>query len=299
MWQWWEKEVQGGLCRGDYPEQQPSYGAGVSGSSFDPPYYDAAGELVLHVTATLNDGLADVARVTYNYRIGNSAVRLWTSVTELCDWGQGCNGYPVYVKEPKFTVSDNANDTPYNFLGDVTSSGQNACNGYGWVSVLGDPNSTTRVLQCPEPDREQAWFKYDNLGTIQDDCYATCTWVIAKAATSGDPDTASIVRWYGGDTPWYGLDEWARLSSGRAAFGGPNDAIPGYQPPSGDCGNGVNYFRRWEIGRWSPNPDGRTSDQAGFHGWEGGYGLTDCQNLFRQMGPFGETFSNYFQFEFR
>jgi hypothetical protein len=99
--------------------------------------------------------------------------------------------------------------------------------------------------------------------------------------------------------PWWGLDEWARLSTSRAAYGTATEQIPGYQAVSKNCSNGINSFRRWEVWRWSPAPDGSTATQAGYHGWEGGYGLTDCLNLFKLMGPYGEAFRNYFNISFR
>jgi hypothetical protein len=306
-WKYWIKDVSNGNCLRHYApyyNQQPNYGAGVSRSWVsEAPFIDSAGAAEFGIAMRLNDGLADVVEVEYRYKIDSTKVHVVTRVAELCPNGGGCNGNTVYVKEPKFVVSDANNAYPYNMLYTLNSSGAYACNSP--YAIYGSSDPTQRTVQCGDtnaaPDRRTAWFKYGTFtqNPQTENCTNRCTLVLAMAASSGTPATTTY-RWYGGpDTAWYGLDEWARRSKARAAFGSASEVVPGFTGHSANCSNGTDAFRRWEVWRWSAPPSGPVSDQVGFHGWEGGSGPQDCLNLFRAMGPSGETFYNYFELSFQ
>jgi hypothetical protein len=319
------KELQTGICR--------PYASGPSdpGESKDPFYYGgvshvdgvvgpfvSGAEVVFGINVYLNDGYDDVVKVTYNYRIDDTHVRLWTAVQQLCNNGACPSGHgTVYVKEPKFTISDygyNSADptwSPYNYnLGVSVSSvfpngWDYACwNAAGTSYRVYAPTATFgQSLHCANYDtkpnqwryRQQLWFKYNDTGSVTSDCTQRCTWVIAKGASSGDPATAALGDW---TNAGLGLDQWAVNEATRIPY---KDASTQPSYCTSHYPSDLRDMRRWEIGGAGPStsPDGTTVLQAGLHGWTGGSGLSDCQNLFRVMGSSGSVYANYFEFSFQ
>jgi hypothetical protein len=292
-------EVQTGLCFNGSRNQQPDFGSGVTGSQvLYGPWINGAGqaEVGIQVNLARKEGQGSafsVGTVTYQWTIGNRTAELRTLVTPTGSW---------WAKEPKFTVSDYFNDAPYNWL--VLTCNLTDCSTtqapYVCKQITGEKDPPHETILCKHPNREQIWFKDNNSGSVASDCPNRCTWVLGRGGSAGGS------YWAGG----LGLDAWAAHAARQARW---SEAKPlGSSYPS-YCSGNVDFspIRRWEGARWwptgqanpigfpaVPSPDGSTTDMALFHGWTGGTGLTDCQNLFRPV-PSGSQFGNYFQFEFR
>jgi hypothetical protein len=295
-------EVQVGLCFNGGRDQQPDFGSGVTSSQvLYGPYINGAGQAEVGIRVNLArkeySGAVSVGSVTYQWKIGSRTAELRTAVNPTCcSW---------YAKEPKFTVNDYFNDVPYNGL--VLTCNLSDCGtgqpAFVCAKITGQKDPVHETIKCRNSYREQVWFKYNDSGNVGTDCPYRCTWVLARGSSNFDPNFSTY--WANG----WGLDAWAADAAGMARW-------PGAQPPSpagypSYCSGGTTFaaLRSWEGGRWTPNgqagvpdprpsPDGSTTDQVGFHGWTGGTGLTDCQNLFRQV-PGSVEYDNYFQFEFR
>jgi hypothetical protein len=289
-------EVQGGLCFNGSRTQQPDFGSGVTGSQvLYGPSINGAGQAVVGIQVSLarnESGSAfSVGTVTYEWTIGSRTVELRTTVAPTGTW---------WAKEPKFTVSDYFNDVPYNWLV-LTCNDANCGTGQGMFvcrQITGAKDPKHETILCPHAKREQVWFKDNNTGSVASDCPNRCTWVLARGGSGGS-------YWAGGA----GLDAWAANAATQPRW--PEAQPPGPNGYPAYCSGTTTFspIRRWEGARWWPSgqagvtdpwpsPDGSTTDMALFHGWTGGTGLTDCQNLFRPV-PSGSQFANYFQFEFR
>jgi hypothetical protein len=317
------KELQTGICLPhvsgptDIGESKdPFYNGGVSHSVVTAGPTISGSQVVFTIDVYLNDGYDDVVKVTYNYRIEDTRVRLWTAVRQLCNNGACPSGHgTVYVKEPKFTVNDygyNSADptwSPYNYLLGVSVS---SVFPGGWDYACWSKNGATHRIYAPtatlgqtlfcadyalKPNqwryRQQVWFKYNDTGSVPTDCPQRCTWLIAKGATSGDP-SAGLGDWTG---VGLGLDQWAVNEAPRAAYA-PASSQPSYCTSQY---SDLRDFRRWEIGGGGPSTsgDGTTVAQVYLHGWTGGSGLGDCLNLLRQMGSSSTTYANYFEISFQ
>jgi hypothetical protein len=321
------KDLQVGVCRpgasgpSDPGEPGPPfYGSGVSrvGGVVGP--YISGGEAVFAIDVYLHDGVTEVLKVTYNYRISETAVRLWTGVQQLCGGGFcPAGGGRVFVKEPEFSVSDYAystndgTDTPYNWLLGVAPFPWGSWNFACWNNALSNYRINApyavrgNTLHCADYRsellnewryRQQMWFKYADSGQgVGTDCNPRkCTWVVARGATGPGPG-AGVNYWT--DTG-LGLDQWAKDVAGQPPFaGGSGYCLSNYPSDLRDQ-------RRWEIGGWgpyapsgSPPPEGVSSVQAGFIGWNGGTGPSDCLNLFRPMTSTAAVYSNYFEISFQ
>jgi hypothetical protein len=286
------QDVQTGLCFDPARSgMQPDFGSGVNAWEIiqSPALNAGVFELGIRVfLARQENGSANtIARVTYRYRIDDTRVRLWTNVTSCVN---GCSG--LYVKEPKFTASDYWNATQHTYLA-AACTNVRCSNAPEWwpnytcAQISGTVSPMDVTSKCPDTTRQEAWFKYNMTGTIAGDCYYACTWIRAQAAGTYTPGAA--VNYWG--IGWQGLDKWAVDETNAARWGSDTDA---------SCNQSWNNFRRWEVARWSPHPgDGSTSDWIGFHGWTGGTGLTDCQNLLRLVPSSPVSYFNYFEYQFR
>jgi hypothetical protein len=287
------QEVQNGLCfSAGRSGMQPDFGAGVSSSEIIQwPALNASGEAELGIRVFLSrqeNGQANqIARVTYRYKIDSTRVRVWTNVTSCVN---GCSG--LYVKEPKFTANDYWNTTQHTYLA-AACTNVRCSNAPTWwpnytcAQIYGSVSPMDTTSKCPDTSRQQAWFKYNTSGSISGDCYYACTWILAQAASTYDA-SATLNYWGIG---WQGLDKWAVDEESAGRWG---------SDPDTHCNQSWNEFRRWEVGRWSVgSPDGSISDQIGFHGWTGGIGLTDCQNLLRLVPSTAVSYFNYFEYRFR
>lgn len=285
------QEVQGGLCfdpsRGG---MQPDYGSGVYTSEIieGPAINAGVFELGIRVYLARNENGSpnQIARVTYRYRIDDARVRVWTNVTS-CPYDCSL----LYVKEPKFTVSDYWNTTQHTYVA-AACTNVRCSNAPDWwpnytcAQIYGEVRPDVETSKCPDQSRQQVWFKYDNTGTVSGDCYYACTWVLAQAAGTYTPD-AALDYWGIG---WQGLDKWAVYAEGADRWG---------YDPDPHCNRSWDSLRRWELARWSVgSPDGSISNWAGFHGWTGGSGLTDCQNLLRHVPSYPVSYFNHFEYQF-
>jgi hypothetical protein len=155
----------------------------------------------------------------------------------------------------------------------------------------GGQNPVQKTGQCDDPGRARVRF-WDG----KTDCSAdpACLVVAALSATN---ELDSGKPWSGSGL---GLDAWAErnVAENRERARETDSKNGGLEWACGQS-SASHANRRWELAGYALTPQcSYTAAGAFFHGWEGGTGMFDCENLYYRFGPAGETFVSALAFGF-
>lgn len=261
------------------------------------------------MTIVFRDVLAaSLLSTKYRYRITDSQVQLWTTVTETP--GAYAATTDAFIKEPKFefklgtptgtsveykrvTALDN-NGTIVTNLVSPPAAGS-AC------SFIGSSASQTR--NCDGDARYRLRYDY---GTSETDANGycpslptdTCLNVVGKSVAAVDQQNVTTFLW---EKAGYGLDQWGHAAWLDLHQASPTmrrfAAVDGVRDGShAQChfADSEEWNRRWELG--GEKTDGVTFTRANglMKGWEGSVGAYDCEPLSwsdNGSGPWGNYFS--------
>jgi hypothetical protein len=249
----------------------------------------AGGDLVFRFDVWLRDPGRPVARVRYDYVVGNSAVRVNVTVRVLPSVDR-------FLKEPKLVAL-------------IRGGMYRRMSVYGTTfqkGVLTGAPASTRVLRTEHSarsDRLRVTWDYGRSASVEglNACARAPCFTVAAAANAA--------------TPWenrrVGFDGWA-VAAARESKTWPRDtrgaevvSTCGVQAKRADDRNRDGELdarersrvseraspvedsqRRWEHGGWKANPRAAYSaSSTAFLGWQGSRGPGDCEPLERSLRP--------------
>lgn len=300
-------QVSGRFCNANRrPSDYGGYnGFGVRSSKVtDAPHVDMRGIVRFAMDVVLGDDRADLVDVRYTYEIAGHDAKMWIRVTNLCDHGKCGAGGDAFVKEPKVIAGVNPrspDDVGYELMTTFGAGGfvgESTLANNHWKGACGESpnypapdtrceyggqNPVGKTGQCDDPARAKVRFWSGKTACAED---PACLVVSARAA---DTEGGATVPWSGSGK---GLDAWAAANVAENRDRAATEDSPAGGAKTACGGNAAaRVNRRWEMAGFAKTAGcSYTTAIVAFHGWEGGTGIFDCENLYYRLGPAGESY---------